>query len=120
MPQRSSGVSRGGAASSENAGMSSERGVRNPSAESPRVPGEGFSSQGKSGAKARPKGVVDAQLVDIPVPPCSRQAQERRRGGCFLRGTISPSSWRVAEGGRRRVGEPGRWLSPGKSVGGFR
>jgi hypothetical protein len=30
-----------GAHASENAGMSSERGVRNPSAVSPRVPGEG-------------------------------------------------------------------------------
>jgi hypothetical protein len=30
-----------GALSSENAGMSNERGVRNFSAESPRVPGEG-------------------------------------------------------------------------------
>ena len=69
MSLRSGSVRARGASSSENAGMSSERGVRNPSAESPRVPGEGFSSQGKSGAKARPKGVVDAQLVDIPVPP---------------------------------------------------
>jgi hypothetical protein len=120
MSQRSDGVSRRGASSSENAGMSSERGVRNPSAESPRVPGEGYSPQGKSGAKARPKGVVDAQLVDIPVPPCSRQAQELQRGGCSLRGAISPSGWRVTEGGRRRVGEPGRWLSPGKRVGGSR
>ena len=33
-------ASRGGMGS-ENAGMSSERGVRNPSAECPRVPGEG-------------------------------------------------------------------------------
>jgi hypothetical protein len=41
MLQRSGGITRRGAASSENAGMSSERGVRNPSAESPRVPGEG-------------------------------------------------------------------------------
>ena len=39
--QRSGGGNRRGAWSSENAGMSSERGVRNPSAESPRVPGEG-------------------------------------------------------------------------------
>ena len=39
--QRSGGVNRRGAVSSENAGMSSERGVRNPSAVSPRVPGEG-------------------------------------------------------------------------------
>ena len=48
--------------------MSSESGVRNPSAENPRVPGEGYSSQGESGAKTRPRGVVDAQPVDIPVP----------------------------------------------------
>ena len=38
------------------------------SAESLRVPGEGSSAQGKSGPKARPKGVVDGQRVDIPVP----------------------------------------------------
>ena len=34
-----------------------------------RVPGEGSSAQGKSGPKARPKGVVDGQLVKIPVLP---------------------------------------------------
>ena len=34
----------------------------------PRFPGEGSSSLGKSGPKARPKGVADGQLVDIPVP----------------------------------------------------
>src|SRR3954462_15506152 len=39
--QGSGGGNRRGAWSSENAGMSSERGVRTPSAESPRVPGEG-------------------------------------------------------------------------------
>src|ERR1700736_608506 len=39
--QRSGGGNRRGAWSSANAGMSSERGVRNPSAVSPRVPGEG-------------------------------------------------------------------------------
>ena len=39
--QRSGSVNCRGAGPSENAGMSSERGVRNPSAESPRVPGEG-------------------------------------------------------------------------------
>ena len=33
-----------------------------------RVPGEGSSALGKSGPKARPKGVVDGQLVEIPVP----------------------------------------------------
>jgi hypothetical protein len=39
--ERSGGGNRRGLRSSENAGMSSERGVRNPSAGSPRVPGEG-------------------------------------------------------------------------------
>ena len=34
-----------------------------------RIPGEGSSTQGKSGPKARPKGVVDGKQVDIPVPP---------------------------------------------------
>ena len=33
-----------------------------------RFPGEGLSSQGKSGPKPRPKGVGDGQQVDIPVP----------------------------------------------------
>ena len=53
----------------ENAGMSSEREVRNFSVESLRFPGEGSSAQGKSGSKWRPKGVHDDQRVDIPVPP---------------------------------------------------
>ena len=52
----------------ENAGISSESGVRIPAVECLRFPGEGLSSQGKSGPKARPKGVADGQLVDIPVP----------------------------------------------------
>ena len=49
----------------ENAGMSSERMVRNHSVESLRFPGEGLSSQGKSGTKVRPKGVADDKRVDI-------------------------------------------------------
>ena len=53
----------------ENAGMSSESVVRIHTVESLRFPGEGLSSQGKSGTKLRPKGVGDVQLVDIPVPP---------------------------------------------------
>ena len=48
--------------------MSSEREVRILSIENLRVPGEGSSAWGKSGPKARPKGVVDGQLVEIPVP----------------------------------------------------
>ena len=58
-----------GAVRSENAGMSSARWVRIPSTVCLRFPGVGSSSQGKSGTKARPKGVVDVQQVYIPVPP---------------------------------------------------
>ena len=56
----------GGHCTRENAGMSSERHARNMPVESPRFPGEGSSAQGKPGAKARPKGVVDAHTVEIP------------------------------------------------------
>ena len=49
--------------------MSSESKARNLAVESLRFPGEGSSSQGKSGTKLRPKGVGDVQLVDIPVLP---------------------------------------------------
>ena len=52
----------------ENAGMSSEIVVRTHNVESQRFPGEGQSSQGKSGPKPRAKAVGDGQLVDIPVP----------------------------------------------------
>ena len=52
--------------SSENAGMSSENYVGIIMAENLRFPGQGSSSQGKSGAKARPGGVVDAHTVEIP------------------------------------------------------
>ena len=51
---------------SENAGMSSVNYVGIIMAENLRFPGQGLSSQGKSGAKARPKGVVDAHTVEIP------------------------------------------------------
>ena len=43
----------------ENVGMSSESKVRILAAENLRFPEEGSSTQGKSGPKARPKGVVD-------------------------------------------------------------
>ena len=51
---------------SENAGMSSENYVGIIMAENLRFPGQGSSSQGKAGAKARPRGVVDAHTVEIP------------------------------------------------------
>ena len=59
-------ISSRGLHSSENAGMSSENCVRIVMAENLRFPGEGSSALGKPGAKARPKGVVDAHTVEIP------------------------------------------------------
>ena len=63
---RSVTVRRRGRNTSENAGMSSENYVRIIMVESPRFLEEGSSSQGKPGAKARPRGVVDAHTVEIP------------------------------------------------------
>ena len=64
--RRSQSESTGGFYGSENAGMSSEICVRIVKAENLRFPGAGSSAQGKPGAKARPKGVVDAHTVEIP------------------------------------------------------
>ena len=63
---RSRSGSSGGLYGSENAGISSENYVRIIMAENLRFLGEGSSAQGKPGAKARPKGVVDAHTVEIP------------------------------------------------------
>ncbi len=63
---RSQSGSAGGLHRSENAGMSSEKYVRIILAENLRFLGEGSSAPSKSGAKARPRGVVDAHTVDIP------------------------------------------------------
>ena len=63
---RSMSESTCGLYSSENAGMSSENCVRIVMAENLRFPWVGSSATGKPGAKARPKGVVDAHTVEIP------------------------------------------------------
>ena len=47
--------------------VSSGTWVRIPRTENPRFPEEGSSALGKSGPKARPRGVVDGQQVEIPV-----------------------------------------------------
>ena len=52
--------------------MSSENYVGIIMAENLRFLGEGSSAQGKPGAKARPRGVADAQRADIPAPPTAR------------------------------------------------
>ena len=72
---RSRSGSGGGLYRRENAGISSESGARNSAVESLRIPGEGSSAQGKSGPKARPKGVADGQQVDNPVLPREEMKQ---------------------------------------------
>ena len=69
-----------GRGSSENAGISSESKVRIFTVESLRFPGEGSSTQGKSGPKVRPKGVADGQQVEIPVLPLLDIEKWGRRG----------------------------------------
>ena len=64
--RRSHSGSNGGGSTSENAGMSSENYVRIIMVENLRFLEEGSSAQGKPGAKARPRGVVDAHTVEIP------------------------------------------------------
>ena len=66
---RSCTVRSGGLHRRENVGISNERQVRILPTESPRVPEEGSSTQGKSGPKPRTKVVGDGQQVKIPVPP---------------------------------------------------
>ena len=48
--------------------MSSETYARNIGVEGPRFPGEGSSTQGKSGPKPRTEVVGDGQQVEIPAP----------------------------------------------------
>ena len=91
---RSHIVRGGGLHTRENAGISSERQVRNLPVENLRFPGEGSSAQGKSGPKPRAKAVGDGQLVDIPVPLNIDQESKQ---------------------GRRRIVYPREWKSVAKS-----
>ena len=71
----------------ENAGISSESKVRILAVENLRFPGEGSSAQGKSGPKARPKGVVDGQQVEIPaLQPYLKDARDAVEEGMRGRG----------------------------------
>ena len=59
--------------------MSSESEARNFAVESPRFPGEGSSTQGKSGPKPRTEVVGDGQQVYIPALYDNRTVGTRRR-----------------------------------------
>ena len=52
--------------------------MKGPVAVSPRFPAQRSSAQGESVPKARPKGVVDGKLVNIPVPLCNAMGGRRR------------------------------------------
>ncbi len=83
--RRSGTVRSRGAHRRENAGVSSETWVRIPRTENPRFPEEGSSALGKSGPKARPRGVVDGKQVNIPVPPRCRYQRRGDAGGQVIR-----------------------------------
>src|SRR5436190_4044489 len=54
--------------------------VKSPHAVSPRFPAPRSSAQGESAPKARPKGVVDGKLVNIPAPRVTAMGGRRRLG----------------------------------------
>ena len=91
---RSHIVRGGGLQSRENAGMSSESIVRIYAVESLRFPGEGLSSQAKSGPKPRASAVGEGQLVDILVLPWYDKESKQ---------------------GRRRIAKPRGWRCVAKS-----
>ena len=69
--------------------MSSESKARILAVESLRFPGEGQSSQGKSGPKPRAKAVGDGQQVDIPVlPDIDKELKQGRRR------IVEPHEWK--------------------------
>ena len=55
--------------SSDYAGMSNEKAGVNPARRKPKVSWGREIRPGLVGPKARPQGVADGQLVNIPVPP---------------------------------------------------
>ena len=76
--------------------MSNESEVRNFTVESLRFPGEGSSTQGKSGPKPRPRGVGDGQQVEIPVLPLLVIEKWGRRG------ISQASSWKSSSKQNRK------------------
>ena len=71
--------------------------MRTPSAENPRIPGQGQSASGKSVPKARPKGVVDGNPVNIPEPVRIDDEAGTQEGS-----STSGWKWRVKPVGRHR------------------
>ena len=68
--------------------MSSENYARIIMAASLRFQEEGSSAPGKPGAKVRPKGVADAQTVDILLPPYNLSKRTLSKG--YSRALVAP------------------------------
>ena len=78
--------------SRENAGMSSESHARNMAVESPRFPGEGSSTQGKSGPKPRTEVVGDGQQVEIPALPRNEAVTQKDSSSAVMVNCVKVSS----------------------------
>ena len=72
--------------------MSSESHARNMAVESPRFPGEGSSTQGKSGPKPRAGAVGDGQQVEIPALPRNEAVTQKDSSSAVMVNCVKASS----------------------------
>ena len=77
--------------------MSSERHARNMPVESPRFPGEGSSTQGKSGPKPRTEVVGDGQQVYIPALPRNEAVTQKDIPSRVMVNSVQASSLERSE-----------------------
>ena len=87
----------GGQCRRENAGISSESHARNMAVESPRFPGEGSSTQGKSGPKPRTAVVGDGQQVHIPALPRNEAVTQKDSLSRVMVNPVQAPRLRVSE-----------------------
>ena len=71
--------------------MSNEMQARNLQVESPRFPGEGSSTQGKSGPKPRTEVVGDGQQVEIPAPPRNEAVTQKDNSSRVMVNSVQAS-----------------------------
>ena len=72
--------------------MSNAMQARNLHVESPRFPGEGSSSQGKSGPKPRTEVVGDGQQVEIPALPRNEAVTQKDNSSAVMVNCVKVSS----------------------------
>ena len=71
--------------------MSNEMQARNLHVESPRFPGEGSSTQGKSGPKPRTEVVGDGEQVEIPAPPRNEAVTQKDNSSRVMVNSVQAS-----------------------------